>query len=382
MRLPMWNGIVKVIKYGFLPLLAIIGLVGAVVSVVISAEDNSALPAYRQPTTLQPDIFSPRQLMQLKNGAASTQSPALPYSSLFAAKAQNFTPISTKVTPPQTDKNKSVDARHSNLSLVSATGIIEPASEEIFIGTQVSGVITAVYAKEGQHVKKGQPLFKINAVDANTNYLSKQAAVRVASAELTQAAQQLSYVENISDPRAVSRQEVSDRQDQVHIQQAKLQQAEADALQAKANLDLHLVKSPIDGTVIRSDVKVGSYAMSGELATPLMTLGNLRPLTARVSVDEFELSKIHAQPIATVIPKGAPQIRIPATFVRLVPQVAAKQNLTGVSGELVDTRVLEMIFRLDQKNPPVFPGQQVDVFIGSNKQKPLLSQVWSIAKRR
>ena len=50
-------------------------------------------------------------------------------------------------------------------------------------------------------------------------------------------------------------------------------------------------------------------------------------------------------------------------FVRIEPFVIPKKSLTGDSSERVDTRVLQIIFQLDQPNVPLYVGQQVDVFI-------------------
>jgi hypothetical protein len=46
-----------------------------------------------------------------------------------------------------------------------------------------------------------------------------------------------------------------------------------------------------------------------------------------------------------------------------------KKSLTGDSTELVDTRVLQVIYRIDDKNVPVFVGQQMDVFIDADSER-------------
>ena len=55
-------------------------------------------------------------------------------------------------------------------------------------------------------------------------------------------------------------------------------------------------------------------------------------------------------------------------FVRIEPYVIPKVSLTGASTERVDTRVLQVIYKLDRpKDQPLYVGQQVDVFIARKK---------------
>ena len=50
-------------------------------------------------------------------------------------------------------------------------------------------------------------------------------------------------------------------------------------------------------------------------------------------------------------------------FVRVEPYVVRKRWLTGDNTERVDTRVLQVIYALDEIDSPVYDGEQVDVFI-------------------
>jgi hypothetical protein len=68
-----------------------------------------------------------------------------------------------------------------------------------------------------------------------------------------------------------------------------------------------------------------------------------------------------AKAIATV--RGNADLRTPVTFVRFEPFVLPKKSLTGESTERVDTRVLQVIYRVENEALPLFVGQQMDVFI-------------------
>jgi HlyD family secretion protein len=68
---------------------------------------------------------------------------------------------------------------------------------------------------------------------------------------------------------------------------------------------------------------------------------------------------------ATAMLKGDSTRQVPMQFVRIVPYMVPKQNLTGSNSERVDVRVLQLEFRFEPAQFPVYVGPQVDVFIHS-----------------
>ena len=61
--------------------------------------------------------------------------------------------------------------------------------------------------------------------------------------------------------------------------------------------------------------------------------------------------------------RGNPQVSFALRFVRVEPYVIPKKSLTGDNTERVDTRVLQVIYKIDRTDQPVYVGQQLDVFI-------------------
>ncbi|MFA6046223.1 MAG: hypothetical protein WC718_14665, partial [Phycisphaerales bacterium] len=91
--------------------------------------------------------------------------------------------------------------------------------------------------------------------------------------------------------------------------------------------------------------------------------GAVHPLHVRVDVDEHDSWRVDAGAKAFAYARGNKDINTPLEFVRFEPYVVPKKSLTGDSAERVDTRVLQVIYRFDPKDLPLFVGQQVDVFI-------------------
>ena len=61
--------------------------------------------------------------------------------------------------------------------------------------------------------------------------------------------------------------------------------------------------------------------------------------------------------------RGNPNVLMPLTFARVEPLVIPKKSLTGDNTERVDTRVLQVIYQVNQDEPALFVGMQVDVFL-------------------
>ena len=260
---------------------------------------------------------------------------------------------------------------------VAAEGLVEASSENISIGTPLAEVVTEVPVVVGQKVKTGQPLFKLDDRQLQAELAARKAdlavaktQVKVDAALLDDARQQLEFAETLTDKRAISSEEFSKRRYAEEAAQARLDAAKAqvDAAAAQVqsvatHIERSTVRAPIDGEVLQVKIHVGEFAPTGVTATPLILLGRLKPLNIRVDVDEHEAWRLNpgAKAVATV--RGNANLKTPVTFIRFDPFVLPKKSLTGDSTERVDTRVLQVIYRVDNEALPLFVGQQMDVFI-------------------
>ncbi|MBU7581200.1 MAG: biotin/lipoyl-binding protein, partial [Porphyrobacter sp.] len=98
---------------------------------------------------------------------------------------------------------------------VAGAGLVEPASEIIDIGSALSGLVTALRVAPGDKVAKGQPLFLVDdraaraaLAEAGAAIAEARAAIAEASAAQRTARQQLDLYRQLDDPAAVSRAEV------------------------------------------------------------------------------------------------------------------------------------------------------------------------------
>lgn len=267
-------------------------------------------------------------------------------------------------------------------SSVAGTGIVEANTENIAIGTLVPGVVSGIYTSVGSKVKTGDPLFKLDDRDLMAQLAIRQAAlhvsnttVKVAKASLSDLKNQLALAESLTDKRAISVEELDRRRYAVQIAKAKLAQAKADVVSAMAqiretetNLDRIIVRAPVDGEVLQLKIHPGEFAPAGIIQTSLILLGNVEPLNVRVDVDENDAWRVRAGAPAAAFLRGNKEIKTDLKFVRFEPYIVPKKSLTGDSIERVDTRVLQAIYSITQTDLPIFAGQQMDVYIEAPDQ--------------
>ena len=304
---------------------------------------------------------------------------------------------------------------------VAASGVVELRTENISLGVVLPGLVLEVYVssdKAGTRVAAGTPLFRMDDRHLKAN-------LEIANAQLAQATARLAQLEAQPRPEelppklakvksatanvvrlrisstakrlvgsgAMSKEELINRQElyetaahdlsqaeaeydllkagawkpDIEIQRAEITQARAQVEQAQTELDRATVRAPVDGVVLQVNVRPGERVTEMD-TRPLMVLGGLETFHVRADVDERDIPHFRPGAKAMAYPRGASDQKIPLRFVRTEPYVVAKKALSGENVELTDTRVLQVIFAIDQEHPNVYVGQQVDVYINAEKE--------------
>jgi HlyD family secretion protein len=241
-----------------------------------------------------------------------------------------------KAAPPEVEFVKVT--RETLISSLGTNGKVEPI-EWMPVRSERSGVITRVLITRGQPVTKSQPLVELDTRVASADLSKAQAAIQEAKAQeqvLTQGgriaerqqidsdlararldldAAQKSYqaLNRLVVKQAATRQELDAAQQLVdqlqlkiqalekskgaivtgidkEIAKARLQEAQSAAAVAQTNVDLSVIRAPMDGTLYDFDLKQGSYVNPGDA---IAKVGKLDRVRVTVYVDEPDLGKVH-----------------------------------------------------------------------------------------
>jgi HlyD family secretion protein len=249
---------------------------------------------------------------------------------------------------------------------VAGSGIVEASSENIAIASPLAGVIKEVFVKAGDVVERNHPLFCLDDRDIIAEIGVREAQVVKAQAMLDDTQTQLTIYKSVNDLRAITRGELLKRESAVAVSKAALTEAQALLSSARTTLERMTIRAPIQGTILQSKARVGEFAAAQVLASPLMVIGSVDPLSVRVDIDENDAWRVRQGSKASATLRGNTAISFPLVFVRFEPYVVPKRSLTGESFERVDTRVLQAIYSFRRGELPIYVGQLVDVFIESS----------------
>jgi len=299
--------------------------------------------------------------------------------------------------------------------LVSGPGRVEPTSEEIKLGSELSGKLKSVNVEEGDTVHRGEVLAELQNEDylaqvrsAEADVKAKEAAlrkvvngarhqerqealstVRAQQAVMENARAQADRYDKLFAAGVVSREEaerytreyqvakanyqeatehhslIDDkaREEDQSLAEATLQLARAQLQEASARYEKTFIRSPIDGLVLRKHHRQGeSVSNSSTVPDPIITVGDNRVLRVRVEVDETEVSKVRVGQSAYVTADAYGAQKFWGHVVRVGQELGRKNVRTDEPTERVDTKILETLVELNPgASIPV--GLRVDGFI-------------------
>lgn len=194
------------------------------------------------------------------------------------------------------------------IETVSATGKIQPEIE-VKVSSQVSGEIIALPVKEGQIVKKGDLLVKINP-DIYTsglnrtvsNYAGTKAGLSQADASFKEAQASYERSKSLFEKGIISRADWDKAIAAFEVAKANkqsayynVQSANASVVEAKDNLGRTTIYAPADGTISVLNVELGEKILGTQqmAGTELLRVANLNNMEVEVDVNENDIVKVN-----------------------------------------------------------------------------------------
>jgi membrane fusion protein (multidrug efflux system) len=159
------------------------------------------------------------------------------------------------------------------------------AVRNVELRARVPGFLEKIYVDEGQEVKKGQPLFQLNAEEYKVELAKADAILNDAIAEAKASALEVERVAILVDKKIVAKTELALAKSKLKSAQARIDEARSSQSAARLKLSYTYIKAPFDGIIDRIPMKVGSLINEGTLLT---TVSDVHAVYAYFNVSENE----------------------------------------------------------------------------------------------
>src|ERR1039458_6750029 len=319
-------------------------------------------------------------------------------------------------------------------SLVTASGEIKPR-DYYNIGANVMGRIVAINVKEGDHVKRGQILARIENIQADADVQAQQASLNSALADSSAAESGLKAMEdNIQNAQAtvdrakadlekaridfqrgdelwksklIAKQDYDVRKSTLDGQAATLRGAEAAYRQMLAQreqtaaqlsgaqkrvaqsqamlrrvddiLAKHLATSPIDGIVTNLPVRMGETVVMGiqnSAGSLIMTIADMSLITSEVKVDETDIVNVKLDQLADVTIDAIPNKTFKGHVIEIGNTAILRSTGLAASQSAVssqEAKDFKVVIALDNPPDEIRPGLSCTAKITTATRKNVLT---------
>ena len=219
---------------------------------------------------------------------------------------------------PLTVQTIMVQARHGAepAVLLTGSGYIVTRHKYITIGTKILGQIVEEPIEEGQHVKKGDVLARIDDRDYQAQLRQAIAMRDVAKANRAR---------YLIRTRAISTEEFETEINAAEVALAQLKRDEAAVDYAKFNVNQCVILSPINGIVLKKyrelgdTINFGGLIQAGGGATDIAQLADTDDMRAEVDINEVDIAKVSIGSPAVVALDSYPDKQFAAALVKVYP---------------------------------------------------------------
>ena len=268
-------------------------------------------------------------------------------------------------------------------STISASGEIKP-KKSVNISALILGRIVKIGVKEGDEVKAGDFLLKLDSTQFEANAERDRAFIQSSQAELNKAETTLEKSKgfyerqkNLFDNGLISKEQLEQAKMQLDLADAsnrsvkfQIQQAQASLKSTLDNLGKTVFSSPIDGVITSLHVEEGEMAIIGTMNNPgtvLMIIADLSVMEVEVEVDETDVVGVQLGQIADVRVDAFPS----QVFKGKVTEIGSSAlQRSGAAATTTESKDFKVVVTLDNPSKLLKPGLSAssDIIIAEKKQ--------------
>ncbi|MBZ5492261.1 MAG: efflux RND transporter periplasmic adaptor subunit [Acidobacteriia bacterium] len=218
-------------------------------------------------------------------------------------------------------------------TLLTGTGYVVTRHKYIIVGTKILGQIVEEPIEEGQRVKKGDLLARIDDRDYQAQLRQAVANRDLAYANLRLMAAKAQRQRELYTAGIISKDDFDISENALAVAQSSLRRDEAAIDYAKFEVNQCVIISPIDGVILQKyrelgdTINYGGQVQAGGGATDIAQLADTADMRAEVDINESDISKLSMGMPALVVPDAYPDARFDATLVKIYP-AADRQKAT------------------------------------------------------
>ena len=238
-------------------------------------------------------------------------------------------------------------------------------SREIQVRARVAGILEKQLYAEGDSVKAGAPLFRIERAPFEIELAQARAALAQERAKRELAQQETERLKRLADRRAISQREADQAESGAKQSDAAVQMAEARVRQAELNLSYTSVDAPIGGITGRAQQSIGSLLAPGQDSGSLLTtITRADPVWVRFALSEQDFAALRAGE------SRATEVRLELADGRPY----AVRGRLNFSGSTVDPALGTVQMRAEFANPKLelLPGQYVKVRVVAGSREAIV----------
>ena len=218
--------------------------------------------------------------------------------------------------------------RRDIASVVKATGVVKPmVGAEVRVGSSVSGVVSRLFVRIGDRVEKGQLLAELDARELVARRDAAEAAVRLASANLSYTHADLHRKQELGTVKVIAPSELELAQQAYGVAEQQYKQAQANLTDAVTQLSYGKIFAPIAGTVESVSTQEGETVAASFAAPTFVTLLDLSRLEVWAYVDETDIGKIHVGQNASFTVDTYGDYEFAGKVTAIYPQAQIRDNV-------------------------------------------------------
>ena len=214
---------------------------------------------------------------------------------------------------------------------VTASGVVVPI-DRVEIKSKASGNIEALPVEEGDFVRRGELICRLDQTDVKAEVEQARANQDIAEAELKLAENTYARQKQLFEKGLIAQDILDDAELTLAQAKGRMVTARTSLDQANVRLSETVVRAPIDGVILQKYVEVGQIIASGisnvSGGTPIADIADMSKVHIEAGVDEIDVGRVRVGQKASVMAEAFPRRHFAGEIIRIAPEAKVEQNVT------------------------------------------------------